>query len=110
MSATRKDAKRAWNRPQLTIRLTEDRRMRLARLAELEALDVGPGAVVDRAIELALCEPDGDDERLMALESKLDATERARAEDAALARAALSQVAQELARLRALIAALAEGE
>ena len=48
--------KREWERSQITLRLTNARKMQLIRIAAREGVGGGPGKAIDRAIDLALVE------------------------------------------------------
>lgn len=49
-----KPPQRAWDRAQLTLRLSEARKEQLQELAKREGISGGPAKVVDRALDLAL--------------------------------------------------------
>jgi len=101
----------SWERDQLTIRLTKQRKERLMLLAGLERLSGGPGDAVDRALDLALSErPEDISERIATLEAAVRETEERRARDAAAAATELANVAASLDALRRLLAELAQEE
>lgn len=111
MKTRAKRSRDPWERAQLTVRLTQERKERLMLLAGFEHLTGGPGDAIDRALDLALSErPEDMSERIAALEDAVRESDERRARDAAAATTEIAKVATSLDALRRLLAELAQDE
>lgn len=102
---------KGWDRAQLTIRLTPARKQMLRRLTDGERIAGGPGAAIDRALEMAVMERvDDTASRVEQLEEAVrDCAERA-ARDAKATASELARLSASLDALRRFLAELSEAE